>query len=170
MYRKLVFCGKKCSTHICNMIFNIRFIHVTCFFCKTACSWTYIFLKLTWSVPTPQCNVKNTQKRVRRSVVCNNTGRQWHRRWILMDLEVGIVFVERQRINLGFGNQMHPRKITCPLKRNHFSREYLFQPSIFRGHVNFQGSMILLHKKYLSHSLYVGVYISKGAFESPKPS
>ena len=31
----------------------------------------------------------------------------------------------------------------CSLKSDHFSREYIFQPSIFRGHVSFQG--ILIH-------------------------
>ena len=35
---------------------------------------------------------------------------------------------------------IHPWKLTCPLKRNYFSREYIFQPLIFRGHVSFQGS------------------------------
>ena len=33
-----------------------------------------------------------------------------------------------------------PWKLTCPLKRDYFSREYIFQPLIFRGHVSFQGS------------------------------
>ena len=37
---------------------------------------------------------------------------------------------------------IHPRKLTCPLKRDYFSREYIFQPLIFRGHVNFQGSTL----------------------------
>ena len=32
------------------------------------------------------------------------------------------------------------KTVTCPLKSDHFSREYIFQPSIFRGHVSFQGS------------------------------
>ena len=34
---------------------------------------------------------------------------------------------------------VHPRKLTCPLKRDYLSREYIFQPLIFRGHVSFQG-------------------------------
>ncbi len=38
---------------------------------------------------------------------------------------------------------VHPRKLTCALKRDHFSREYIFQPLIFRGHVSFQGSNVL---------------------------
>ena len=37
--------------------------------------------------------------------------------------------------NLG----VHPWKLTCPQKRDYFSREYIFQPLIFRGHVSFQG-------------------------------
>ncbi len=34
---------------------------------------------------------------------------------------------------------IHPRKLTCPLKRDYFTREYIFQPLIFRGHIRFQG-------------------------------
>ena len=33
---------------------------------------------------------------------------------------------------------LHPRNLTCPLKRDYLSREYIFQPSIFRGHVSFR--------------------------------
>ena len=36
---------------------------------------------------------------------------------------------------------VHPWKLTCPLKRDYFSREYIFQPLIFRGHVSFQGGI-----------------------------
>ena len=46
---------------------------------------------------------------------------------------------------------VHPRKLTCPLKRDYFSREYIFQPLIFRGHVSFQGSIFLLGHGYLYH-------------------
>ena len=35
--------------------------------------------------------------------------------------------------------KVHRRKLTCPPKRDHFSREYIFQPLIFRGHVSFHG-------------------------------
>ena len=35
-----------------------------------------------------------------------------------------------------------PWKLTCPLKRDYFSREYIFQPLAFRGHVGFQGSRL----------------------------
>ena len=35
---------------------------------------------------------------------------------------------------------IHPGKLTCPLKRYNFNRKYIFQPSIFRGHVSFRGS------------------------------
>ena len=40
---------------------------------------------------------------------------------------------------------IHPRKLTCPLKRDYinFSREYIFQPLIFRGHVSFPGGTLL---------------------------
>ena len=39
-------------------------------------------------------------------------------------------------------NGIHPRKLTCPLKRDYCSREYIFQPLISRGHVSFQGSKL----------------------------
>ena len=42
---------------------------------------------------------------------------------------------------LGFpmmGCILHPGKLTCPLKRDYFNRKYIFQPSIFRGHVSFR--------------------------------
>ena len=38
---------------------------------------------------------------------------------------------------------VHPWKLTCPKKMDYFSREYIFQPLIFRGHVSFQGSTVL---------------------------
>ena len=44
--------------------------------------------------------------------------------------------------------RIHPWKLTCPPKRNYFSREYIFQPLIFRGHVSFQGSNV--YKNILS--------------------
>ena len=34
---------------------------------------------------------------------------------------------------------VHPWKLTCALKRDYFNRKYIFQPLIFRGHVNFPG-------------------------------
>ena len=40
--------------------------------------------------------------------------------------------------------QLHPWKLTCPNKRDHFSKEYIFQPLIFRGHVSFQGSILII--------------------------
>ena len=39
--------------------------------------------------------------------------------------------------------EVHPRKLTCPRNRDYFSREYIFQPLVFRGHVSFQGSRTL---------------------------
>ena len=36
--------------------------------------------------------------------------------------------------------QIHPWKLTCPLKRDYFNRKYIFQPLIFRGHVSFPGN------------------------------
>ena len=46
--------------------------------------------------------------------------------------------------NHHLGEYMHLPKLTCPLKRDDFSREYIFQPLIFRGHVSFQGSIFYL--------------------------
>ena len=46
---------------------------------------------------------------------------------------------------------IHPSKLTCPQKRDYFSREYIFQPLIFRGHVSFQGSKTILDV-YLQHN------------------
>ena len=40
---------------------------------------------------------------------------------------------------------LHPSKLTCPLQRDYFSREYIFQPLIFRGHVSFQGGIFFWH-------------------------
>ena len=37
-------------------------------------------------------------------------------------------------------SEVHPWKLTCPLKRDYVSREYIFQRFIFTGHVSFQGS------------------------------
>ena len=31
-------------------------------------------------------------------------------------------------------HKLHPRKLTCPLKRKYLNRKYIFQPLIFRGH------------------------------------
>jgi len=34
---------------------------------------------------------------------------------------------------------IHPRKLTCPLKRDYFNRKYIFQPSLFRDMLAFRG-------------------------------
>ena len=36
---------------------------------------------------------------------------------------------------------IHPGKQICPLKRDYFNRNYIFQPLIFRGYVSFQGGI-----------------------------
>ena len=37
---------------------------------------------------------------------------------------------------------LHPQKLTCPQKRDELNKgNYIFQPSIFRGYVSFQGGM-----------------------------
>ena len=48
--------------------------------------------------------------------------------------DAGLVECTRENYYLS----VHPWKLTCPLKRDYFSREYIFQPLIFRGHVSFQ--------------------------------
>ena len=37
--------------------------------------------------------------------------------------------------------RVHPRKLTCLLKRDYFNRKCFFQPLIFRGHVSFWGGI-----------------------------
>ena len=59
-----------------------------------------------------------------------------------------------------------PRKTNMSPKSDHFSREYIFQPSIFRGHVSFQGSMMsrvgllflppLVSRIYVSYRYTIG--------------
>ena len=41
-----------------------------------------------------------------------------------------------------YSYKLHPWKVTCPLLRDYFkNRKYIFQPSIFRGHLSdFRGS------------------------------
>ena len=66
-----------------------------------------------------------------------------------------------------------PKKITCPLKRDHFGRKWIiFQPSIFRWYISFRGSNSW--KKFsLSLGMFLGVScLSPGAKIQPnlKPS
>ena len=49
-------------------------------------------------------------------------------------------------ISSRFSDDYHPWKLTCPLKRHYFSKEYIFQPLIFRGHVSFQGGRVFNHR------------------------
>ena len=46
----------------------------------------------------------------------------------------------KESIEQPTGCHIHPGKLTCPLKMDYFNRQYIFQPSIFRGHVSFRGS------------------------------
>ena len=43
-----------------------------------------------------------------------------------------------------FQESLHPRKLTCPLKRDYFNRKCICQPLILREHVSFPGSIALL--------------------------
>ena len=43
--------------------------------------------------------------------------------------------------------QIHPWKLTCPLKRDWFNRKYIFQPSIFRGHSLVSGGGFFFNEK-----------------------
>ena len=57
-----------------------------------------------------------------------------------------------------------PRKLTCALKRDYFSREYIFQPLIFRGHVSFQGSITFKNMYiYLCKSICTGSILAAQA-------
>ena len=38
--------------------------------------------------------------------------------------------------------RLHPRKLTCPLKRDYLNRKYIFQPLVFKGYVSFPGGNI----------------------------
>ena len=44
---------------------------------------------------------------------------------------------------------IHPWKLTCPQKRDYFSREYIFQTLMFGGHVSFQGSKLFIQTKWV---------------------
>ena len=50
----------------------------------------------------------------------------------------------RRQALQGFCFNVPSLKLTCPLKRDYFSREYIFQPFIFRGHVSFAGEYLFL--------------------------
>ncbi len=52
----------------------------------------------------------------------------------------GLVIPRHSQVCTDLAIYLHPRKLTCPLKRDYFRREYIFQPLIFRGLVSFQGS------------------------------
>ena len=45
-----------------------------------------------------------------------------------------------------------PQTNTSPKKRDHFSREHIFQSLISRGHVRFQGSGILIQQVELDRT------------------
>ena len=57
-----------------------------------------------------------------------------------------------------FLHKLHPRKLTCPLKRDYFNRKYIFQPLIYRGHVSFPGSTVASRK---SACLFLTSNVSK---------
>ena len=60
---------------------------------------------------------------------------------------------------------VHPWKLTYHLKSDHFSREYIFQPSIFRGHVSFQGCNI--HLQAIKKAIWKGSHNpSQGTYSS----
>ena len=73
--------------------------------------------------------------------------------------------------NHHLGEYMHLPKLTCPLKRDDFSREYIFQPLIFRGHVSFQGSIFYLFQASKSRTSFpwkTNKKTTKEAFPSSK--
>ena len=60
---------------------------------------------------------------------------------------------------------IHPWKLTCPQKRDYFSREYIFQPLMFGGHVSFQGSKLFIQTKWVVGRVAFDVFFF---FESEK--
>ena len=46
---------------------------------------------------------------------------------------------------------VHPRKTNMSPEKDYFSREYIFQPVIFRGHVSFRGCTSCLLMNYVSN-------------------
>ena len=66
-------------------------------------------------------------------------------KWLVTIVNIQVVqiwlFPIQMAIHGVYEIYIHPRKLTCPLKRGDFNRKYLFQPLIFRGHVSFPGSI-----------------------------
>ena len=63
---------------------------------------------------------------------------------------------------------IHPWKLTCPPKRDHFNGKYIFQPLIFRGYVSFQGSKwwsIYTAKSTRLRLGFASLMLGKGAFQ-----
>ena len=64
---------------------------------------------------------------------------------------------------------LHPGKLTCPLKRNYFNRKYIFQPLIFRGYVRFQGGTGPLYWKKLFFVNIFSTWVQDRWLFSPLP-
>ena len=59
-----------------------------------------------------------------------------------------------------------PKKLVpCPLKRDHFKGHFIFQPSIFRGYVSFQGGtppkihMDTQNSHIILKTIILGIYV-----------
>ena len=64
--------------------------------------------------------------------------RIWKRRWKDFKGKMGgLVNGEKENAVEGECSWiwLHPWKLTCPLKMDYFSREYIFPPLIFKGHI-----------------------------------
>ena len=70
-----------------------------------------------WNQPPPPTNSSSSEEMTKSSVINTSGWATWQ--W-----------------------ELHPRKLTCPLKRDYFNRKYIFQPSFFRGYVSFQGGRL----------------------------
>ena len=94
--------------------------------------------------------------------------------------EVHDAWFHQQQPTNSFGHTPHPgskrrkyipytpEKLTCPLKRDYFTREYIFQPLIFRFHVSFGEGNIWKIPQNCSPSLTTPSYPSCNGF-NPLP-
>ena len=71
-------------------------------------------------------------------------------------------------VSKGRGIHGHPRNLTQPLKIGNPKRKLIFQPSFFRGYVEFRGCISDEHFSVISRNREH--YLMDGSFFSPKPS
>ena len=86
------------------------------------------FMSFCWGNWRISCISKADKPPVRLFVWCHNSSQ--------MNTVMHLPFTTKN----WYPAHVEPRKLTCHLKRDYFSRKYIFQPLIFRGHVCFGGS------------------------------